>query len=756
LEPRLLLSADLNVLDDGGLNDYFDHVQIQLDADVFAAPVPLIGTQLAETQAGKIAGKISTALQNFIIVPASGTTPTVDDVKTGLATSLGSLIKNGQIADTTNQQNTEYRFSLTLADSELEYIDFDLALGPEPIINPQLGIDNEVLLSFDWEFDLSFGVFEDVATSNSFFFVDTSFGDELTLDNVSAVLDGGADGELNAKGTAGIFGALIQEDEGHPAIPGTIFDPPVPAVPARPSQFTGSYDINVIGTSNKTLRNDIANLTVDAVLTGDADINLDIDAAMIPDFADVSSSDRVFNFAVEADVNISQSFVNANTQAAEFGNPIDIDYEDVRLDLGTFFSEFVDPFVKGLQIGLSPIKPIVDVLSFPIPVLSDIGAAIGLGKITPIDLGITYTALDPNLTKVEKDKRIEGLQKTKFVVEFLDLFFDLGPIAEGVPPDSTADIPSFKVQLTSFGKEDTGPDPDPEDTKPKLVRQDASTNLLAEAENETPKTKKFFSTVAGNLSFPFLLEPTLVRDMLLGDTTPELAKFGIDFNANYFISKISIPIIPPFLNADFKVELAAALDFDAGFDLFGVNALTQSLDFTSDAALEQSVDDNIHRLKDGFFFDDHIGTAAPADLQDGVFDPTKPTEGDNPELRFKFKISAGPKVGPDLLVAKFFAGVRVFFDTSVFFDLNDLPDPQDLAQADYVNDILIGNPTEVPPDLDPDPDKERYASFDGRVRLSELDLITDADPAGIFNYSGALYAGLEAFSLIRRCWPVSS
>jgi hypothetical protein len=28
LEPRLLLSADLNVLDDGGLNDYFDHVQI--------------------------------------------------------------------------------------------------------------------------------------------------------------------------------------------------------------------------------------------------------------------------------------------------------------------------------------------------------------------------------------------------------------------------------------------------------------------------------------------------------------------------------------------------------------------------------------------------------------------------------------------------------------------------------------------------------------------------------------------------------
>ena len=80
LEPRLLLAADLGVLDDGGLNDYFDEVQNRLDSAVFSAPIPLIGTQLAERQSGRIAERISIALDSFTIVPANQFTPTVDDV----------------------------------------------------------------------------------------------------------------------------------------------------------------------------------------------------------------------------------------------------------------------------------------------------------------------------------------------------------------------------------------------------------------------------------------------------------------------------------------------------------------------------------------------------------------------------------------------------------------------------------------------------------------------------------------------------
>jgi hypothetical protein len=752
LEPRLLLSADLGILDNGGLNDYFDEVQQQLDSAVFSAPIPLIGTQLAETQSGRIADKISVALTSFTIVPANGTSATADDVKAGLRDALGSfdaldptssgLILNGQIDDTTNASNSEYRFSLTLAGHEAERIDLDLALGADAIIDAKLGITDEVSLSFDWEFDLTFGVFEDAVFLDSFFFVDTTFGDELTLDNVLATLDGGTDGKLEAKGTAGIFGALIQEDEGRAGIAGTPFVAAVPAIEARSSQFSGRYDIDIVGVGSKTLRDEFTDLGVDATVTGEAEINLDIDAAMIPDFADVAASDRRFNLAVEADVNISQTFIDANTTDVQFGDPILVDYEEVRLDLGTFFSEFVDPFVQGLQNGLAPIKPIVDFLSLPIPILSDIGAAVGIGKFTPIDLGILATTVG-DLTPEKKEERIQDLIQAKRVVEFLNVLFDLGPIADGLP--DTSGLVSYTVQLTQSAGKNTGSEDETvrATDPPKLVRQNAIPGGELLAQNATEKSSAFFSTIAGRLEFPFLHQPNLVRDMLLGDTTPVLANFAVDFAIGYVFEK-TIPIIAPILNADVSLALSASIDFDAGYDLFGADALTRSLDFASESALQKSVEDNIHRLADGFFFDDHIGEDAPTSLQDGVFDPTKPEEGDQPELTLSVKVTAGATVGPDLLIAQFNAGARIFLETAVFFDLNDLPEAQNDQQTDYVDKLRNGLKTEVP-SLNPLPTEGGPYTYDGRVRIGELELITNVDSLGVFNSSGALVGGLEAF-----------
>ncbi len=736
LEPRLLLAADLAVLDDGGLNEYFDEVQRQLDNDVFSAPIPLIGTQLAEKQAGRIADRISLALDSFTIIPTGGITgdqTTADDVVNALTGSLGTFLQS-DILDTTTPDNSEYRFALTLGGSESERIDLDLALGEDPLIDAKLGVADEVMLSFDWTFDLTFGVFEnDFGTS--LFFVDTAASDELQLNNILAVLDGGDDGELDAKGVAGVFTALIQEDSDGAA-----------------SQFAGSMDVDVAGGGGdqRLTRFEIPDLELDAVVDGNADISLDIDAALYPEFTDVAASERVFNLAVEADASIQQSFVNANTKDTQFGNAITIDYESVRLDLGTFFSEFVDPTVEALQDALDPLKVPVDFLTAAIPVLSDIGQVVGLGKVTPIDLGILATTIDPDIPEAEKKKRLNNLGKAKLTLEFLNLFFDLGPIGEGLP--DTSELGGFKVQLTEEGKEDNPDDDDDgngdgEETdgkkKVEVTESNPNTGAKDEVENTTETSSDFFSTVSGSLAFPFLQDTTLVHDMLLGDTTPVLANFGIDFEIGY-VFKVTIPIIAPFLNAEFRFDFGATLDFDAGYDLFGANALTRSLDFSSDEALDQSIEDNKHRLADGFFLDDHFPEDAPADLQDGDVDPTDPIfdlsprdpAKEKPELTVTAKLSAGAKVGPDLVVAEFSAGVRVFFATDLLFDLNDLPDPQNDEQFDYVNKLRNGEFTEVP---------TGDFTYDGRVRIGELDLITRADPFGIFNYSGALRAGLEAF-----------
>lgn len=727
LEPRLLLSADLAVLDDGGLNQYFDKVQTELDNNVFAAPIPLIGTQLAERNAGRIADRISIALDSFTVVPGNGFYTSADDVKNGLRNALGDMILDDQIFHTTNADNSNYEFSLTLSGTESERIAFDLALGEDAIIDPRLGVEDEVLLSFDWEFDLNFGVFEELTSGDTLFFVNTAFDDELTLANLSAELDGGDDGAVAAKGVAGVFGALIQHDAG------------TDTEAAQTSQFTGSMAIDVYSDASVMSTGAFDSIKVEGVVDGEVDIHLDIDAAMKPDFADVSASESAFNFAVEADVHITQSFVSASTADAQFGGPIDVDYQEVRLDLGTFFNEFVDPTVAKIQDFLNPIKPVIDFLSLPIPVLSEVGDAIGIGKITPIDLGILSTTVNPKLTQAQKDTTLAGLTAAKATVEFLNVFYDLGPIAEGLP--DTSGLVGFKVQLTDGAGQNTGDETDPTEPPPpkerKLVRQDAKADLFKDVKKYSTSSD-FFAVVGGNLQFPFLHDPTSITSLLLGDTTPVLTTFGVDFKAG-FVAELLIPIIAPFLSAEFRFELTAALDLDAGFDMFGTDLFTRSLDFSSEEALQDSIDDNIHRLNDGFYFDDHFGSA---DAVDGVYNPEDTdingnNPGDNPELTLNARLTAGAVAGPDLLVAQFNLGVRVFFGTSVFIDLNDLPDPQNDAQADYVHDVRNGIATEVP-------SADAY-TYDGRVRIGELDLILNADPRGLLNASGGLYAGLEAF-----------
>ena len=213
LEPRMLLSADLGVVDAAGLTSYFDAVQTRLDSEVFTAPIPLIGTQLGRIESGGIARHISDALRNFSLPTPAGEAVTPAAIKEGLEAALGDLIEDDRIEVTTNAEHTQYEFSLTLAGSANERIDLDLALGADPLISARLGTRDEVNLSFDWRFDLVFGVRED-AQGHSSFYIDAASANELQLENVVAVLDGGDDGALAAKGTAGIFGALIRQDEG--------------------------------------------------------------------------------------------------------------------------------------------------------------------------------------------------------------------------------------------------------------------------------------------------------------------------------------------------------------------------------------------------------------------------------------------------------------------------------------------------------------------------------------------------------------
>lgn len=538
LEPRLLLSADLGVLalSDGGLKDglqdYFDTVQGQLDSRVFSAPLPLIGSQLAEVDAGRIAKKISVALESLTVVPANGTVATADDVKNGLYASLGDMIENNWIEDTSNADNTEYKFALTLAGSGFERIDLDLALGEDTVIDARLGIEDEVFLQFDWTFDLSFGVVQDSSTLESLFFVDTGVGNELKLDELWAFIDGGDDFQLAAKGTAGVFSALIGQDAGRPAQPATPTEPAEDAIPIRSSDFTGRFDIDIrdddfdadtrlisrLVQDGITYELDLSELELSAIVNGQGDINLDLKAAIDPDFLFGGEPGGSVNFAVDTDVRITQSFEAANTQSGQFGSKIKIDYENVSLDVGSFFSGTFDPTIKYFQEQYSNIKEYVDYLIYPIPGLSKLGEELGYGVVTPIDIAILYNVLfatpDRDLPKAEQDKqkkaiddRLTALNYAKETISKLNGLYELGPIGGAIPEEvpKSVNLGDQTIQLTPRGEFEDEPEDDDDDVisvKPELIRQKA---IAVESKifGASEKVTSTYATFNGNLQFPF-------------------------------------------------------------------------------------------------------------------------------------------------------------------------------------------------------------------------------------------------------------
>ncbi len=729
-DTQALLEANPTLAEsnDGGANlalieaalpAFLASLQDELNAVVFTAPAPLVGDQLSDTGSpGQFLDTIAGKLTGTWLTSGSGESVEIDEVRSTLRSALRSLVENdGDLRIThTGTNNSDWvQFQLSLVSKAVtDRLDVDLALGVDPMIDPRLGIEDQVDVTAKWTFELTFGVSEAEG-----FFVSTAAADELTVEVTAALPD-----TFAAKGVVGVFGALIEAD--------------------GPSTFSSIYAIDVAdaGGDGKLLAANYAELRVDATITGTGTVNLDVDASFIPDFVADADREALFNLVVTADAAITYTFSQANTQPkvqagqepeGQFGDPVIVEFENVTLNLGKFFTEFVDPTIRKIQETLEPLKPVVDFLTDTVPVISDLSG----DDVTVLDLAATVAS------STGQGGLAEGIEKAKTVVTFIDGFLDL-------PVPFTPDI-GAEYQETNIGKFKVEVEPpewpeylpayeeETKDPRPKRQRDeelerdkaylDARDGLMSAGEAEG----EFFTEFDAQIQFPFLRDPTLISAMLMGDTTVDLVKFGIGFDFG-FEFEYSYPILPGLLNADLGFAFEAVLQLGAGYDMFGVAALTHSLDFSDQQKLEESVDANLYRLADGFYFDDHNTQGAA----DGEIDATNPANpaNDRPELTLSATMTAGASLGPKLGPFKAVVGVSLNFGTHIFFDLNDLPDPQNDAQFDYVHELLNQHETEVP---------STPYGYDGHVRIGELQLIVAADPAGIFNYSGALTVGMDAY-----------
>ncbi len=424
LEQRQLLAADLGVIQAGLRSDFFANLQNQLDEQVFSAPVPLVGSQLEFSQS--FVQDIGAAVADFSL-PDS---PSIAQVTSQLQQQLDGLIGPGGINVVEDPDSTATdsvtRFQIDMRTIETFTLDVDLALGDDGLIQAKLGNEARLDTTLAWDWNLEIGVVQ--AAGSSQFFVNLAQPDELTAELTARVNSSFVD----VKGLAGVFAAEMSVDTA-----------------AGISEFRGTYTVDLIDDSiNSDGALTIAELSdcrVDGTLNGSGQVYLDVDTEFFPDFVGDVSSDNLFNLAVSTDTTITYKFNNAPTDIFDdvsgvpfrtFGDDTEVVYQNIQLDLGKLFSEFIDPVIAGVQSVIEPFQPVVDFLTEPVPVISELSTRNGGDEITMftfLKLGAPHQA---TLTRIER---------AESVVSLFGRNLDDVPPGEGDLTDTTTGLGSFGI-----------------------------------------------------------------------------------------------------------------------------------------------------------------------------------------------------------------------------------------------------------------------------------------------------------------------
>ncbi len=684
LDERVLLAADLSIVDEGFQGEYFNDLQRVINTNVLSVPTPFIGDALAEEIGSSSASSqfVAAVGQKLESVSLDGHV-TIANVKSQVSSALDVSPDAITVAGRDGDRDIRFEVTLSQVQSYQRAVDLNL-VGADPEIELLLGTEDQVDLDLSWEYKLAFGVRED-NQGNSVFYFDSSASDDLSLDYTASIRDDFDTG----KGRVGVFVAELGAGD-------------------SPSRYVGSYSLDLGMNQDGTP-------TVTGSLVGSGAANLAIDASFFPTFLPQGSAGLI-NLGVMADgvVTYETNLVFADGTVDATANRVTVGFENVRLDLGKLYHDFVDPLITNVQNNLKPIKPVVDFLTKPLPVVSDLYELAGQGSFTALTLA-GYGANHPvtkTINVIDAILDYRGLPGAEGQSE--EPLFSFEVSKHGVDPKTAAD--RAETVRENLEKLDRG----------ELRLELADKHKNPEKHAEWEKSLSWNAKFGGSIDLPFLTHFETLAGFLLGDTSSDFftfdiaTTFSIDFD-------VSVPIVPLLnlvqLNAGFGIH--GAIDLDGGYDALGVDRLSSVADFSSESALQQSLQDNQEYLIHGFYLDDH-NSAAPGGTENGKYD--------KPEVTLGVEVSGGISAGVDLVLLQAKFGGNVVFEGNLEFDLNDLPDPNHAPSVWPTPSTPIWSNYDTPSEW----------NYDGRIRVNEFATIFDADPGAVFNSSGNLQVGLDA------------
>ncbi|MHC4696222.1 MAG: calcium-binding protein, partial [Planctomycetota bacterium] len=491
--------------------------------------------------------------------------------------------------------------------------DFDLGL-------PGLGMsaEGEVQFTSKFGFDLGFGINKNDGVYFDFDPFDLG-GDDITIDAHLELENFRATGEL-------LFLQLDVTDEDVDGDDKDAYGPS--SIDLQVGVDVGGPDDSRLLLTNPS--DALSNLAASATL--DAEVNLEAVASFGGD-AHFPSLDFDFNLEWWAIANTDTGF--------DFNENPDIWFRDVRMNFGTFIGDFLGPIVGTLGDILEPTEVIVDILTTPIPVISDLG-----GEVTLADLAGFF-----------------GLAEVECVFEALEDINDLiGALNAlgGSAGEAYLELGSFQISGDATDPDMVGglgigpvegPATDPLDQiagfgdlgrvfgDATSVGSGSGCGVAEHAAQEAPGFK-----------FPIIDEPTKAFELLLGGN-PSLITYDFPPFFLGFEYTQCFPIFGP-LSATITGEAGANFDLGFGYDTFGLRQAAAS-DFR-----------NMGAVFEGFYI---------KDLDDD-------TGEDVPELQ----LTAGLAAGLELNLAVARAGVEGGIRGEINFNLND-PDGDGKVR---VNEII--------------------------------------------------------------------
>jgi hypothetical protein len=429
----------------------------------------------------------------------------------------------------------------------------------------------QVSASFDYH-NLKFGL------NNGTFFLDTSAADQFKVS---------VDASLKNASISGILGFLVA----------TATTQNAPGPTNLHADVT--FDVGNSGLANPRLG-------------GGADVNLKL-AAKFSDAADAPkiSADFFMHWGLGGS--------DPRATAAGFGQAPTVEFRNVSLDLGSFLSSVMRPIVDTVETAITPIQPVLSLLNWKLPGLSDLSESVGLGEVSLL-----------TLAKVAKSTGAVP-EDWKLVIQLVDTLSKLDNLIGLFQPGNN----SLAINVGTLKLANSGD----LRTLPALGSINDLKSLIGNGQNLT--------TLIPDLVNKLPIDE--IRKQINNSSLPTIAKGAanniLDY-VNSFKNNISLtfPLLDDPVAGVFKLMLGQDVDFVHFKSEFHIPRITQSQQFplwgpvntvfTGDIKL----DSVINLGYDTFGLRQIFKTGEVSHLVDGLYIQKDPTQ---PLLRFDGGIAAG-------------------------------------------------------------------------------------------------------------------